>query len=90
MQHKLVPIATLLLLSAGLVHASPGEAARSVAQSASGVAVKAENGVKKGARAADDGVRRGVGAANRAADKVGGKLGLPPGSPPPKPAVPPG
>ena len=58
-------------------HAGAGEKAESAAKAASGVAVKTENAVKRGLRAAESGVERGVKAADKAVTGVAKKVGIP-------------
>jgi hypothetical protein len=64
-------------LLAGAALAGPKEAAQSAAKTASGVAVKVEGAVKRGAKAAAGGVERGAHAAGRVVKKGARKIGLP-------------
>jgi hypothetical protein len=75
-----LPTAVLVLCSSAAVynaHAGPAEGARSVASSASGVAVKAEDAVKRGAKATGQAIEGGAKAAGSAVQRVARKVGLP-------------
>lgn len=69
-------LAAALLLAAGTATAGPVEVAETVVDKVTGVAVKVEGAVQRGARAAAGGVERGTQAAGRAVSKVAAKVGL--------------
>ena len=70
-------VLTGFLFACACAHAGPKEAAQSAARSASGVAVKVEGAVKRGATAAAKGVEKGAHAAGRVVEKGARKIGLP-------------
>lgn len=95
-------IATCVLaMVATAAVAGPGETATTVADKASGVAVKVEGAVKRGASAAGGAIERGVktaasavdrgaSAASRAIEKTARRIGLPASSGAPGPSSPSG
>lgn len=70
-------LAASVLLAAGPAHATAGEVVDAVVNKASEVAVKVEHAVKRGVKAAAEGVETGAKAVGATADKVAKRVGLP-------------
>jgi len=70
-------LAACVLTATTAAHATAGEVVDAVVGKASEVAVKVEHAVKRGVKAAAEGVETGAKAVGSAADKVAKKVGLP-------------